>query len=118
MSESKPETILLYADSWEDPKGNDPLFPKLANGSRDLDTEWPRWRTWQEMEKLLETGKTKAIGVSNYSVEYLERLLPHCNVVPAVNQIENREYYADTNDLLSNQLIRSLSPTARCTRLL
>lgn len=43
------------------------------------------------MEKLLKTGKTKAIGVSNYSVKYLEELLPHCEVVPAANQIENRE---------------------------
>lgn len=43
------------------------------------------------MEKLLKTGKTKAIGVSNYSVKYLEELLPHCEVIPAVNQIENRE---------------------------
>ena len=43
------------------------------------------------MEKVLETGKTKAIGVSNYSKPYLEELLSHCSVVPAANQIENRE---------------------------
>lgn len=43
------------------------------------------------MEKLLATGKTKAIGVSNYSVKYLNELLPHCSIMPAVNQIENRE---------------------------
>lgn len=41
------------------------------------------------MEKLLTTGKVKAIGVANYSVKYLEELLPHATVVPAVNQIEN-----------------------------
>lgn len=41
------------------------------------------------MEKLLGTGKVKAIGVSNYSKLYLEQLLPHATVVPAVNQIEN-----------------------------
>ena len=41
------------------------------------------------MEKLLATGKVKAIGVSNYSKRYLEELLPHAKVVPAVNQIEN-----------------------------
>jgi diketogulonate reductase-like aldo/keto reductase len=38
------------------------------------------------------TGKTRAIGVSNYSVKYLKELLQHCNIVPAVNQVENREY--------------------------
>jgi len=41
------------------------------------------------MEKLLKTGKVKAIGVANYSVRYLEQLLPHATIVPAVNQIEN-----------------------------
>jgi glycerol 2-dehydrogenase (NADP+) len=41
------------------------------------------------MEKLLSTGKVKAIGVANYSVKFLEELLPQATVVPAVNQIEN-----------------------------
>jgi glycerol 2-dehydrogenase (NADP+) len=43
------------------------------------------------MEDLLETGKTKAIGVSNYSVRYLNELLAQCTIIPAVNQIENRK---------------------------
>lgn len=41
------------------------------------------------MEKLLATGKVKAIGVANYSVRFLEQLLPEAKVIPAVNQIEN-----------------------------
>jgi glycerol 2-dehydrogenase (NADP+) len=41
------------------------------------------------MEKLVATGKVRAIGVSNYSRKYLEELVPAVNVVPAVNQIEN-----------------------------
>jgi len=41
------------------------------------------------MEKLLSTGKVKAIGVANYSKPYLEELLAEATVVPAVNQIEN-----------------------------
>lgn len=45
--------------------------------------------TYLDMEKLLKTGKTKAIGVCNYSTRYLNELLPKVNVVPAVNQIEN-----------------------------
>jgi glycerol 2-dehydrogenase (NADP+) len=41
------------------------------------------------MEKLLATGKAKAIGVANYSLQYLKQLLPEATVMPAVNQIEN-----------------------------
>ncbi|KAG8922868.1 hypothetical protein FRC00_006933 [Tulasnella sp. 408] len=43
--------------------------------------------TWREMEKLLDTGKVKSIGVSNFSVKTFDALLPHVNVVPAVNQV-------------------------------
>ena len=48
------------------------------------------------MEKLVGTGKVKAIGVCNYSVKYLEELLPHATVIPAVNQIENHPYLPQT----------------------
>ncbi|KAF4598125.1 hypothetical protein EYR38_006521 [Pleurotus pulmonarius] len=44
--------------------------------------------TWKEMEKLLDTGKVKTIGVSNFSVKTLTELLPHCTVTPATNQVE------------------------------
>lgn len=44
--------------------------------------------TYKEMEKLLETGKVKTIGVSNFSIKTLSELLPHCKVVPAINQVE------------------------------
>ncbi|KAK3703943.1 hypothetical protein LTR37_014161 [Vermiconidia calcicola] len=85
----------LYLIHWPvpmNPNGNDPLFPKHPDGSRDLDTDIAHWETWTNMEKLLTTGKTSAVGVSNYSVKYLEELLSHCDVVPAVNQIENHPY--------------------------
>lgn len=74
------------------PKGNHPLFPKHPDGSRDLDLEWSHVDTWKNMEKLLQTGKVKAIGVSNYSVPFLKELLAKAEVVPAANQIENHPY--------------------------
>ncbi|KAI0696587.1 Aldo/keto reductase [Cytidiella melzeri] len=49
--------------------------------------------TWKEMEKLLDTGKVKAIGVSNFSIKNLEILLGHCKVVPASNQVEMHPLY-------------------------
>ncbi|KZT27226.1 Aldo/keto reductase [Neolentinus lepideus HHB14362 ss-1] len=44
--------------------------------------------TWKEMEKLLETGKVKTIGVSNFSIKTLTQLLADCDVIPATNQVE------------------------------
>jgi len=44
--------------------------------------------TYKAMEKLFTTGKTKAIGVSNFSRAELENLLKETSVVPAAHQIE------------------------------
>ncbi|KAH0846192.1 hypothetical protein AYO21_09204 [Fonsecaea monophora] len=82
----------LYLIHWPvamNPNGNDEKFPKLPDGSRDLLRDRSHVDTYKDMEKLLKTGKTKAIGVANYSKRYLEELLPHVEVVPATNQIEN-----------------------------
>ncbi|TFK80923.1 Aldo/keto reductase [Polyporus arcularius HHB13444] len=55
------------------------------------DKEWD-WRdTWKAMEKVYKEHpeKVKAIGVSNFSVKYLQELLEFATVTPAVNQIES-----------------------------
>lgn len=44
------------------------------------------------MEKALKTGKTKAIGISNFSHAELSRLLQETSVVPAVHQLELHPY--------------------------
>lgn len=44
--------------------------------------------TWADMEKVLASGKAKAIGVSNFSVKNIERLATTQKIVPAVDQIE------------------------------
>ena len=60
--------------------------------------------TWQAFEKLYNDGKIKAIGVSNFMPEHLDKLLSECDIVPAVDQIEihpdfqqriTREYCAE-----------------------
>jgi len=43
---------------------------------------------WKALEKIRESGRAKSIGVSNFTVEHLTRLLEETDVVPAVNQIE------------------------------
>ncbi|KAJ5825117.1 Aldo/keto reductase subgroup [Penicillium robsamsonii] len=86
------EYVDLYLMHWPlamNPKGNHNLFPKLADGSRDIVHSHSHVTTWKSMEKLVGTGKVKAIGVSNYSVKFLEELLPQATIVPAANQIEN-----------------------------
>ncbi|CAM8973345.1 unnamed protein product [Rhodiola kirilowii] len=44
--------------------------------------------TWKSMEALYDSGKARAIGVSNFSVKKLGDLLDVARVPPAVNQVE------------------------------
>ncbi|WP_327294283.1 MULTISPECIES: aldo/keto reductase [unclassified Streptomyces] len=44
--------------------------------------------TYKAFEKIHADGRAKAIGVSNFLPEHLERLLGETSVVPALNQIE------------------------------
>jgi len=72
----------LYLMHW--PSSTDP---------DDLKKHLPDWnfiKTWAEMQKIPETGKARNIGVSNFGIKNLEKLLndPSCKTVPAVNQIE------------------------------
>ncbi|KAF2024426.1 Aldo/keto reductase [Setomelanomma holmii] len=90
----KTPYVDLYLMHWPvpmNPKGNHPLFPKLEDGSRDIDHSITHIQTWQNLEKLIQAhpDKVKAIGVANYSVKYMEKLLAQATITPAVNQIEN-----------------------------
>ncbi|HLS67337.1 MAG TPA: aldo/keto reductase [Pseudogracilibacillus sp.] len=49
--------------------------------------------TYKALEKLYEDGVVKAIGVSNFHIEHLERIANECNVKPVVNQVECHPYF-------------------------
>src|SRR3954453_22908713 len=49
---------------------------------------------YRALEQLLADGKVRAIGVSNFMVDHLTKLLDVASVVPAVNQIEVHPYFA------------------------
>ncbi|MFD4113124.1 aldo/keto reductase [Streptomyces niveus] len=55
---------------------------------------WPRaMRTdyltiWRAFEEIAESGRARAVGVSNFQPAHLRRLLDETSLVPAVNQVE------------------------------
>ncbi|KAK0245412.1 reductase AKOR2 [Armillaria nabsnona] len=70
----------------------DNFLPKHPDGTLRVTEERNFSQSWEVMEKLLETGKCKAIGVSNFSIKTLEKLFKTAKIIPAVNQIELHPY--------------------------
>jgi len=48
--------------------------------------------TWEQMEKLVENGLVKSIGVANFTTPMLVDLLTYAKILPATNQIEVHPY--------------------------
>jgi len=49
-------------------------------------------KTWEAMEKLVEKGLCKAIGISNFTIKKTISLLDKAKIVPACNQVELHPY--------------------------
>ncbi|NUR63026.1 MAG: aldo/keto reductase [Catenulispora sp.] len=49
--------------------------------------------TWRALEKIAADGRARAIGVSNFTAENLDRLLREGTTRPAINQIELHPYF-------------------------
>ena len=80
--------IDLYLMHWPSPFArSEKLMPKDENGKIQPGTD-DFVDTWKAMEATLQTGKTKAIGISNFSRAEIERLLAATTVIPAAHQLE------------------------------
>ena len=47
---------------------------------------------WKDMEKAVEAGKLKSIGLSNFKKKYLDDILKIAKIMPVVNQVECHPY--------------------------
>jgi len=52
----------------------------------------PTGETWLGMERCVEQGKSRHIGLSNFSKAKIDALLPHTSIRPAMNQVELHPY--------------------------
>jgi diketogulonate reductase-like aldo/keto reductase len=67
--------------------------------------------TWRAMEEIYESGRAKAIGVSNWRVEQLRDMLSWARVKPAVNQIEIHPFLPN-DQLVDFCLTNNIMPAA------
>lgn len=101
------EELFITTKLWNDRQGYDETLKAFDESLKKLDLEyidlylihWPSPKrglyveTWKAFEKLYKDGKVKAIGVSNFHPEHLEKLRAETEIVPFVNQIELHPYH-------------------------
>jgi 2,5-diketo-D-gluconate reductase A len=98
----RDETIFVTTKLWNGDHGRDAArrafdasFDALGLDWIDLYLiHWPQPRlgkyveTWKTLVELRDEGRVRTIGVSNFNVDHLERIIDETGVVPAVNQVE------------------------------
>ncbi|WP_345434954.1 aldo/keto reductase [Microbacterium gilvum] len=96
------EDIFVTTKVWNDDHGYDETLRAFDASLGRLGTDyvdlylvhWPipsrdRYvETYRALESLRADGRARSIGVSNFAIAHLDRLLAETEVVPAVNQIE------------------------------
>jgi len=83
----------MYLIHW--PMGYRPgeeLFP-MDGENPIFDNETDLADTWKEMEKLVQLGLVKSIGVSNFNSKQLQHIIKNGTIKPANNQIEMHPYF-------------------------
>ncbi|MGR0319022.1 aldo/keto reductase [Agromyces sp. ZXT2-3] len=96
------EELYVTTKLWNDDQGTQSALDAFEGSLERLGLEyvdlylihWPvpaqdRYvESWRALEQIRESGRARSIGVSNFMVPHLQRLLDETEVVPAVDQIE------------------------------
>lgn len=95
LEDLKLDYLDLYLIHWPVAfERNRDNFPRNENGEMSIDNTITILQTWKAMEKLVEKGLVKHIGVSNFTIELLEKMIKsgEMTIMPYANQVELHLY--------------------------
>jgi methylglyoxal/glyoxal reductase len=129
----KREEVFITTKVWDTEQGYESTLRSCEDSLKRLGMDyvdlylihWPipglRGETWRALVKLYESGKCRAIGVSNYTIRHLKELLADTPIVPAVNQIELNPflYRKELMEFCQSQgiVVESYAPLSRARKL-
>ena len=94
------EEVFITTKLWNDDQGYDSAMRAFDASLKRLGMDFidlylihfpvpdVRNESWRALERILQSGRTRAIGVSNYTVRHLKELLGRWGAIPAVDQVE------------------------------
>jgi len=92
LKDLKTSYVDLYLIHWPLAyKEEGELFPNDSNG-KVVYSSVDFVDTWRELEKLVDAGLAKSIGLSNFNKAQTQRVLDIARIKPVVNQIECHPY--------------------------
>ncbi|KAF8570598.1 hypothetical protein P879_03992 [Paragonimus westermani] len=75
---------------------SDSIFPVSQDGVTIAVDSVPLMDTWRAMEKLVDGGLVKSIGLSNFNQRQISHILAHCRIRPVNLQIEIHANFPNT----------------------
>jgi alcohol dehydrogenase (NADP+) len=91
LKELRLDYLDLYLIHWPVAQKKEAMLPSSAADQIGLD-DLPLATTWEAMERLVDKGLCRHIGVSNFSIKKLDALLSSARIKPEMNQVEIHPY--------------------------
>ena len=125
------EEIFLTTKVWNSDQGYDSTLRALETSLKKLQTSyvdlylihWPAPKldkyipTWKALSRLRQEGLARSIGVCNFNIDHLDRIISETGIVPAVNQVEIHPHFQQKKlrefHLKHNIATEAWSPLAR-----
>ncbi|KAE8217782.1 hypothetical protein CF319_g8205 [Tilletia indica] len=83
--------LMHWPVAFSNPKGEQIASIKDEHSGQpieDVDLSRNPLATWQAMEQMVQKGKARHIGISNFNIRRTRELLPQTKIKPAFNQVE------------------------------
>jgi len=85
--------LVHWPQNFQKVEGTTRGFPRTPEGGIVYDLDTTIMQTWEAMEQLVDSGKCKAIGLSNFNSKQIAEIMEKGRIKPAVLQVESHPFF-------------------------